>query len=271
MMAYSLRGITAMEVEVFGPRQDLHSGHYGGTVHNPVQALAEIIAQLHNPDGSVAVPGFYDDVLALDDAERADLEKVLPWIEAEWRTVAAAPQSWGEFQYNLHERIGARPTLEVNGIAGGFAGQGFKTVLPAKALAKISCRLVAHQQPERVFELVRDYIAQIAPPTVRVDVRLHSTGEPALTDRNSQAVQAGLMAYERAWGKRPFLVREGGSVPIVVDLQRALNVPVVFMAFGYKGCGAHGPNEHVYLDMWHKGIQTMLYFYEEISKQVGQH
>jgi acetylornithine deacetylase/succinyl-diaminopimelate desuccinylase-like protein len=265
-MAYSLRGIVAMELEVFGPRQDLHSGHYGGTVHNPIQALAEIIAQLHNPDGSVAVPGFYDDVMSLDDAERADLESALPWIDAEWHSVAAAPQSWGELQYNLHERIGARPTLEINGIAGGFAAEGFKTVLPAKALAKISCRLVANQQPERIYQLVKNYIAEIAPPTVRTEMRLHSTGEPALVDRNSLAVQAAMNAYEKAWGKRPFLTREGGSVPIVVDLQRALQSPMVFMAFGYKGCGAHGPNEHVYLDMWRKGIDTMLYFYQEIGR-----
>lgn len=264
---YSLRGIVAMELEVSGPRQDLHSGHYGGTVHNPIQALAEIINHFRNPDGSVAVPGFYDDVLALDEAERTDLATALPWFETEWKAVAAAPQPWGEPQYNLHERIGARPTLEINGIAGGFAGEGFKTVLPARALAKISCRLVAKQKPERIYQLVKDHIARITPPTVQSELRLHSIGEPALIDRDSQAVQAAMAAYEKAWGKRPFLTREGGSVPIAVDLQRALNVPMVFMAFGYKGCGAHGPNEHVYLDMWRKGIDTMLFFYEEISKQ----
>jgi acetylornithine deacetylase/succinyl-diaminopimelate desuccinylase-like protein len=266
-MAYSLRGIVAMELEVFGPRQDLHSGHYGGTVHNPIQALAEIITRLHNADGSVAVPGFYDDVVPISEAEHANLEKALPWIENEWRQVAAAPETWGEAQYNLHERIGARPTLEINGIAGGFAGEGFKTVLPGKALAKISCRLVANQQPERIYQLVNDFVAQITPPTVRAEVRLHSTGEPALTDTKLPAIQIALNAYEKAWGKRPFLTREGGSVPIAVDLQRTLNAPLIFMAFGYKGCGAHGPNEHVYLDMWHKGIDTILYFYEDISRQ----
>jgi acetylornithine deacetylase/succinyl-diaminopimelate desuccinylase-like protein len=140
-------------------------------------------------------------------------------------------------------------------------------VLPGKALAKISCRLVAHQQPERIYQLVKDFIGQITPPTVRAEVRLHSTGEAALTDYQLPAVQTALNAYEKAWGKRPFLTREGGSVPIAVDLQRTLNAPLVFMAFGYKGCGAHGPNEHVYLDMWHKGIDTILYFFEEISEQ----
>jgi acetylornithine deacetylase/succinyl-diaminopimelate desuccinylase-like protein len=266
-MGYSLRGIVAIELEISGPRQDLHSGHYGGTVHNPIQALAEIITQLHRPDGSVAVPGFYDDVLPLNADEHSELEKALPWIETEWKVVASAPQAWGEPDYNLHERIGARPTLEINGIKGGFAEDGFKTVLPGRALAKISCRLVANQRPEHIFELVRDYIAQITPPTVTSELRLHSVGEPALIDRNSKFVQAAANAYEKAWGKRPFFVREGGSVPIVSVLQRELDTPAVMMAFGYKGCGAHGPNEHVYLDMWEKGIATMIHFYDDLGKR----
>ena len=265
-IAYGLRGVVSMEVEVWGPQQDLHSGHYGGTVHNPIQALAEIITKLHNPDGSVAVPGFYDDVLALDEEERAELEKALPWIESEWKAVANAPQQWGEGQYNLHERIGARPTLEINGIRGGFAAEGFKTVLPEKALAKISCRLVANQTSVPIYEKVRDYVARITPPTVRSETRLLSTGEPAIIDRHSPEMQAAIRAIERSWGKRPFFVREGGSIPVVVDIQRELDVPVVLLSFGYKGCAAHGPNEHVYLDMWYRGIQTMIYFYDEVAK-----
>ncbi|MBZ0276650.1 MAG: dipeptidase [Anaerolineae bacterium] len=264
-MGYALRGVVTMELEVFGPPRDLHSGHFGGTVHNPVQALAEIITQLHNLDGSVAVPGFYDDVLPLDAEERAELAKALPWVEAEWREVAAAPQQWGEPDYNLHERIGARPTLEINGIRGGFAGVGFKTVLPARALAKISCRLVANQTSQRTYEQLRDYIAQITPPTVRTELRLLEMGEPVVIDRHSPAVQAALRAYERGWGKRPHFSRAGGSVPITLDLQRELGAQMVLMYFGYKGCGAHGPNEHVYLDMWQRGMETMLYFYEEIA------
>ena len=265
-IAYGLRGVVSMEVEVWGPQQDLHSGHYGGTVHNPIQALAEIITQLHNPDGSVSVPGFYDDVLPLDEEERAELEKALPWIETEWKTVANAPKQWGEAQYNLHERIGARPTLEINGIRGGFAAEGFKTVLPQKALAKISCRLVANQKSVPIYEKLRDYVAQITPPTVRSETRLLSTGEPAIIDRHSPAMQAAIRAIERSWDKRPFFVREGGSIPVIVDIQRELGAPMVLLSFGYKGCAAHGPNEHVYLDMWYRGIQTMIYFYDEIAK-----
>lgn len=264
---YGLRGVVCMELEVFGPKQDLHSGHYGGTVHNPIQALAEIITQLHNPDGSVAVPGFYDDVPPLEDEERAELAKAMPWIETEWQDVAAAPQQWGESQYNLHERIGARPTLEINGIAGGFASEGFKTVLPGKALAKISCRLVPNQLSVPIYERLRDYIQQIAPATVRTEFRLLETGEPALIDRNSEAMQVALSAYEKVWGKRPFLTRAGGSIPVAVDFQRELQIPMVLLSFGYKGCAAHGPNEHVYLDMWYKGIDIMIHFYNEISQR----
>jgi acetylornithine deacetylase/succinyl-diaminopimelate desuccinylase-like protein len=264
-ISYGLRGVVCMELEVFGPKQDLHSGHFGGTVHNPIQALAEIITQLHHPDGSIAVPGFYDDVLPLSDEERSELRKALPQFEAEWKDVAAAPQEWGEKDFNLHERIGARPTLEINGISGGFAAEGFKTVLPGKALAKISCRLVPNQTSLTVFERVKSYIQQITPPTVRAEFRLLEAGEAVIIDRHSPAVQAAMNAYAQVWGKRPFFVRAGGSIPVVIDLQRELDAQIVLFAFGYKGCAAHGPNEHVYLDMWHKGIATMIDFYQRIA------
>jgi acetylornithine deacetylase/succinyl-diaminopimelate desuccinylase-like protein len=267
-LSYALRGVVSMELEVFGPQQDLHSGQFGGTVHNPIQALAEIIAQLHNPDGSVAVPGFYDDVLPLDEEERILLTKALPYLEHTWSEVANAPTQWGEADFNLHERIGARPTLEINGIAGGYAEAGFKTVLPAKALAKVSCRLVANQRSLDIYEKVRAYVAQLTPPSVRSEVRLLSTGEPAILDRNSPAVQAAMRAYERSYGAVPFLVREGGSVPIVLDFQRELGAQMVSLPFGYKGGAAHGPNEHIYLDMWHKAIDIMIDFYSEIREMM---
>lgn len=266
-LPYGLRGVVSMELEVWGPKQDLHSGHYGGTVHNPIQALAEMIAQMHHPDGSVAVPGFYDDVLEISAEERTELAKALPWIEAEWREVAAAPQPWGEAQFNLHERIGARPTLEINGIAGGYAGAGFKTVLPGRALAKISCRLVPNQLSIPIYERLRDFVRQIAPPTVRAELRLLETGDPVVIDRHTPAMQAAVAAYESVWGKRPFFVREGGSVPVTVVMQQQLGAQMALLPFGYKGCAAHGPNEHVYLDMWYRGIAVMIAFYSEISRQ----
>ncbi|MCZ7544026.1 MAG: M20/M25/M40 family metallo-hydrolase [Anaerolineae bacterium] len=212
------------------------------------------------------MPGFYDDVRPLDPAERAALNAVLPWAEAEWRAVARAPQPWGEAEYTLHERTSARPTLEINGIAGGFYGEGFKTVLPARALAKISCRLVPDQQPARIYELVRDHIARITPPTVRSAVRLVESGAPGLLiDRDAPAMRAAAAAYEKGWGRCPIFMREGGSVPIAATFQRALDADLVFMPFGYKGCGAHGPNEHVYIEMFHKGIDTAIYFMQEIG------
>jgi acetylornithine deacetylase/succinyl-diaminopimelate desuccinylase-like protein len=268
-LAYGLRGIVCMELEVFGPKQDLHSGHYGGTVHNPIQALAEIISKLHREDGSVAVPGFYDEVAPINDEERAELRRALHWIEAEWKAVTAAPQEWGELQYSLHERIGARPTLEINGISGGFAAEGFKTVLPGKALAKISCRLVPNQTAATIYERLKDYIQRITPPTVRTELRLLETSEPVIIDRHSPAVQAAMAAYEHVWGNPPFFVRAGGSIPVVSDFKRELNAQMVLFAFGYKGCSAHGPNEHVYLDMWHRGIATMIRFFETIATRIN--
>lgn len=266
-ITYSLRGLVGMELEVTGPSHDLHSGQYGGSVHNPVQALAEIVAQLHNPDGSVAVPGFYDDVVLLDDAERAELAKAAP-SEEDWRKFTGAPQPWGEPTYRIHERTGARPTLEINGIGGGFQGAGFKTVLPAKAMAKISCRLVANQQSQRIFELVKAYIAHITPPTVRTELRLHSAGEPAMTDLKTPAMHAAVTAYEKGWGQRPVFTREGGSIGIVADFQHELGLPVILMGYGLDSDGAHGPNEHFSIEMFHKGIATAIQFHQEVAAQV---
>ncbi len=268
-LSYALRGAIAMELEVFGPARDLHSGHYGGNVHNPIQALAEIIARLHHPDGRVAVPGFYDNVLPLEAEERAALKAVLPWVEAEWEAVTGAPQPWGEPEYTLHERVGARPTLELNGIAGGFYGDGFKTVLPAKAHAKISCRLVPNQNPARIYTLIRDYVAEITPPTVRSELRRLEAGAPGvLIARDTPAMRAAVTAYTKGWGKPPIFMREGGSVPVIAQIQQSLDAQMVLMAFGYKGCRAHGPNEYVYIDMFHKGIDTAIYFMQAVGAEI---
>ena len=269
VLVYGLRGIISMELEVTGPTQDLHSGHYGGNVHNPIQALAAILAQLHRPDGSVAVPGFYEGVCPLDAEERATLSEALPWVEAEWAQVTGAPQPWGEPAFTLLERVGVRPALEFNGIAGGFYGEGFKTVLPASARAKISCRLVPDQQPEHIFALIQDCVRTLTPPTVRAQLRRVESGAPGiLLDRKTIAMQAAASAYEKGWGRRPIFLREGGSVPVVATLQRELEASLVMMPFGYKGCRAHGPNEHVYIDMFHKGIDTAIHFIEELSARL---
>ena len=266
VLVYGLRGIISMELTVTGPQRDLHSGHYGGNVHNPIQALAEMIAQLHDANGTVTVPGFYEDVRAVSPEEHALLNANLAQAEQEWRKLTGAPQPWGEAEYTLLERSSARPTLEINGIAGGFYGQGFKTVLPAKATAKISCRLVPDQDPQRIFEQVRDYLAQIAPPTVTIELQLLESGAPGvLFERDSAAMRAAEVAYTRSWGKAPLFTREGGSIPVASSFQQQLDGEIVLMSFGYKGGGAHGPNEYVILDMFHKGIATAITFCQELA------
>jgi acetylornithine deacetylase/succinyl-diaminopimelate desuccinylase-like protein len=263
---YALRGLVALEVIVQGPARDLHSGIYGGAVHNPVQALAEIVAHLHHDDGSVAVPGFYEDVLPLEAEERAELRKTA-WSDADLIGMTGVPAPWGEADYTIRERVGARPTLEINGMAGGFYGDGIKTVLPARALAKITCRLVANQRPDRIAELITAYVAQITPATVLSQVRvLPGNSVPALVDIRTPAMRAAISAYEKGWGSPPVFMREGGSIPIVVDFQRELNLPVILMGFGLSTDGAHGPNEHFVIEMFHKGIDTMIHFFHDVAQ-----
>lgn len=265
VIIYALRGIAGVEIRVSGPKQDLHSGMYGGSVHNPAQALAEIIAQLHHPNGRVAVPGFYDDVRPLSDTERDALARV-PWTEADWHSVTGAPQPWGETDYSLRERVGARPTLEVTGIGGGYTGNGFKAIVPAQASAKILCRLVADQDPARIVEAIRAYVLELAPPTVQVEV-LGSGGAPAVqVDIDNPAMEAARRAYAQGWGAAPVFMREGGSIPIVGTFQQTLGVPVVMMGFGLNSDNLHGPNEHFAVEMFHRGINTAITFLREIAK-----
>lgn len=266
VLVYGLRGILSMELVVQGPQRDLHSGHYGGNVHNPLLALAQLLAQFHDEQGRVRVPDFYADVRPLDEDERATLAALNPIAEAEWRAVANAPQIWGDPDYSLLERAGARPTLEINGVAGGYFGDGFKTVIPAQAIAKLSCRLVPDQDPADIYAKIERYIAQCMPPTVRYQLRpLEEGTRGVLLDRHHPVWQAVISAYRRAWGKDPLLTREGGSIPIVSVFQKQLDTPIIMMPFGYKGGGAHGPNEYVILDMFYKGIETMIYFAHDLA------
>ena len=268
-IVYSLRGMTYFEMEVFGPDHDLHSGSNGGIVHNPMQALAEIVAKLHNEDGSVAVPGFYDDVLELSDEERTKLAE-LGLDDDHYLSVTGAPQLWGEPGYTAVERLGARPTLEIHGIGGGFFTEGNKTVLPAKGLVKMSCRLVANQHPDKIYDLVKGYIESIAPPTVRVEVRKVTEGAlPVLVDINDPALQAASVAYERGWGKAPLYQRGGGTIGVVSEFQSALDVPVILLGFGLSSDGLHGPNENFYIENFEKGIDTSIHFMEAVAEQVG--
>jgi len=264
-ITYGLRGMVYTELEVFGPATDLHSGVYGGVVHNPAQALAEIIAKLHDEKtGRVAIPGFYDEVLSLSAADRAAFAEV-PADDYQQQT--GVPALWGESDYTPLERVGARPTLEINGLVGGWTGQGGKTVIGASALAKISCRLVPHQNPERIFELMKAYIAQITPPTVRSELRSLGHNAPAvLVPLDSKAMQAAAGAFEATFGAKPFFTRSGGSIPVVAIFQSDLRVPVLLMGFGLPDDNLHAPNEKLTLSMFHKGVETMSHFYTTLPR-----
>ncbi len=266
VITYALRGLTYMEIHVWGPKQDLHSGGYGGIVHNPALALVQILSKMHNADNSVAVPGFYDDVKGLSAEEREAMKATDISIET-LKADTGVSQAWGEAAYTLRERIGARPTLEINGLYSGHIEEGAKTVLPARAMAKVSCRLVANQNSVKIYELVRDYVASLTPPTVRSEVKLLNRGEPALTPIDTPAMNAAIRAYEQGWGKAPLFLREGGSIPVVSDFQKYLHTPVLMMGFGLNNDGAHGPDEHYSMEMFHKGIDTMIYLFDEIGAQ----
>ena len=228
----------------------MHSGHFGGTLHNPLQALAEIIAQLHDAEGRVNVPGFYDDVVAADAAERALL---------------ARTNRWSERGFNTQERIGLRPTLEINGLGGGYTGPGFKTVLPQRAMAKISCRLVPDQDPQRIFDLLQGHLAAIAPPTVRSELRQMGLGSRAvLLGHDTRAMRAAAAAYGQAWGVAPIYERAGGSIPVTFALQEVCE-ELVIMGFGYRDGRAHGPNENVRVDSLERGVDAMIHFLQEIG------
>ncbi|MFN8593121.1 MAG: dipeptidase [Thermomicrobiales bacterium] len=264
-ITHSLRGMTYIEVHVEGPHDDLHSGFYGGAVHNPALALVEILAQLFNPDHSIAVPGFYDEVVPLTAAERTEIAKT-DMSEEELLAATGVPAPWGDAAYTIRERVSARPTLEINGLGSGWTGPGPKTIIPATAMAKISCRLVGNQDPHRIYELLKRYIETLTPPTVRVRVELITTGEPALIDFTLPEMQAAARAYERGWGATPVFTRGGGSIPIVADIFTLLKIPVVMMGYGLDTDGLHGTNEHYSIEMFQRGIETAIVYLDELAQ-----
>ncbi len=264
-ICYGLRGLAYMQVDLVGPNKDLHSGSFGGTVHNPIQALSEIIAQLHDKNGRVAIPGFYKDVRPLTKKERASFKK-LPWNDKKYATDLGVKQLYGEKGFTTLERVWARPTLECNGIWGGFTGEGAKTVLPSKASAKISMRLVPDQKAEKIAKLFEKHIKKIAPKTVSVSVRYLHGGEPALTPIDSPGVQAAVAALEKGFGKKPLYQREGGSIPIVVQFKEVLGLDTVLLGFGLPDENAHAPDEFINLDNFFGGMRTSAHFFEELPK-----
>lgn len=260
---YGLRGMAYTEVIVTGPDHDLHSGTFGGGICNPGNALCDIIAALKDSDGRIAVPGFYDNV-RLDGHERKTLAQV-PFDEEAFRREAGVDRLWGEAGYTTLERISARPTLDVNGIWGGFAGEGGKTIIPARAGAKISMRLVPDQDPERIFRLVSGYVEELAPPEVHVEVRNLHGAVPVLIDRNIPEMQAAVVAYERGFGKTPAFTREGGTIPVVGMFTEKLGIPTILMGFGLPDDRLHSPNEKFSLGNFYKGIRTSIYFMDALA------
>jgi len=258
-ITYGLRGLAAFELRVSGPAGDLHSGAFGGVVHNPAAALAELIAGMHDANGRVTIPGFYDDVAALTEAERADFAR-LPTDEAFYLQQTGVPALWGEKEFLPEERVGARPTLEVNGLLSGFTGAGFKTVLPAQAMAKISCRLVPHQDPAKIATGLRQYLKQNAPKTIRWELVEYGGSPASISDVNQPAVKALEKALETVWGVKPLFKREGGSVPVVAQVQSILGLESVITGFGLPDDNLHAPNEKLHLPTWHKGIEALVEF-----------
>ena len=260
-----LRGLSYMEVEVNGPNRDLHSGVYGGAVANPVNVLCKMIASLHDEDGRVTIPGFYDKVTELSQAERKAINEA-PFDLEEYKRELGIDDVRGEKGYSTLERTGIRPTLDVNGIWGGYTGEGAKTVLPAKAHAKISMRLVPNQNSAEITELFTKHFKSIAPKYVKVKVTAHHGGEPAVTPTNSPAFKAASNAFQEIWGKRPIPTRDGGSIPIVALFKKELGLDTVLMGFGLDSDAIHSPNEHYGVKNFMLGVETIVAFYTHYAK-----
>jgi acetylornithine deacetylase/succinyl-diaminopimelate desuccinylase-like protein len=256
-----LRGLTYMEVEVVGPNRDLHSGVYGGSVANPINTLCDMISSLIDKDGHITIEGFYDDVELVSDAERVEMGKT-PFDLIEYKTDLGVNEVKGENGYTSLERVSIRPTLDVNGIWGGYTGEGSKTVLPSKAYAKISMRLVPNQQSQKIAELFDKHFNKIAPPYVKVKVTHHHGGEPVVVPLDYPPMQAAIKAMEKTFGKKPIPTREGGSIPIVALFERVLGAKSILMGFGLNSDNIHSPNEKYGLFNYYKGIETLPWFFK---------
>jgi acetylornithine deacetylase/succinyl-diaminopimelate desuccinylase-like protein len=263
-LCVGLRGLAYVEVFVDGPSHDLHSGSFGGGVLNPVNALAKMVASLHDAQGRVAVAGFYDDVLPLAPEHRQAIAS-LPFDEREWLQATGSPATWGEKGYSTLERIWARPTLDCCGISGGFQGEGAKTIIPARASVKIGCRLVPDQEPEDIARKLRDHFARVAPEGVHVRVEMLHGGRPYLAPIDHPIYELAKRAFTKAFGKPTVLIREGGSIPFVRTIADAMGKPCLLMGFGQPDENSHAPNEWLDLDNYQLGIKSAAYLYDEIG------
>jgi acetylornithine deacetylase/succinyl-diaminopimelate desuccinylase-like protein len=264
-ITYGLRGLVYFEVHITGPKMDLHSGFFGGAIRNPANELAKLIAGMHDADNRVTLPGFYDSVRPLDDEERAEFKR-LPQNEEFYQSQSGVKELWGEKGYTALERVTGRPTLEVNGMLSGYTGEGPKTVLPAKAMAKISCRLVANQNPFEVEKQLNAYMKQNASPAVSWEVKLLSDAVASISERDSKEVQAMAKAQETVWGVKPIFRREGGTIPVVGDLQAVLHMESLNVGCGMGDDRMHSPNERMHLPSWEKEIDSFIHFFYNLAE-----
>ena len=267
-LLFSLRGLAYFQVDVQGPKSDLHSGSYGGAVVNPAMALARILATLHDADARVAIPGFYDRVREWGDVIRGQIRE-LPFRDSEFRKETGSPALGGEKGYSTLERIWTRPTCEVNGLLSGYTGEGAKTVLPAKAMAKVSCRLVPDQDPEDVGRLMQSHLDSVAPEGVTLKVTHLHGGRPWKAEPAGPLFDAARAALSAAFGREPVLAGEGGSIPVVGDFERILGAPVLLMGFGLPGENAHAPDEWLSDENFVKGMRAISVLWEEIGRRLG--
>ena len=266
-ITYALRGALGLELEVKGPKVDLHSGLFGGSVHNPIQVLSELIEALHNSKGKITIPGFYDRVRLWGDAERDYMASVGP-TDAALRHNAKVRQGWGETAYSSYERTTIRPALTVTGIVGGYQGKGAKSIIPGRAIAKLDFRLVPNQSPGEIEQLFRAYIKRVAPPTVEVKVRTLISANPVLINRKHPAMGAAVSALQKGFGTEPVFLRSGGTIPVVNMLQSELGVPIVLMGFALPTDNLHAPNEKFHLPTFFNGIKTSIHFLSEIAARI---
>jgi len=264
-LTYGLRGLCYMEVTVTGPNRDLHSGTFGGGVDNPINVLAEMISKLKDKNGKIKIPGFYEDVINLTKKERENFKR-LPFSEKQYAKTLGVKELKGEKGYTTLERVWARPTLDCNGIVGGFTGDGAKTVLPSKATAKISMRLVPDQDPKKIGKLFTKFIKQIAPKSVKLEIKDLHGAYPIATSLDDKATTAAASALSKVFGKKTVFMREGGSIPIVVTFAKKLKAAPVLMGMGLNTENLHSPNEHFNLNHFHLGILSSAYFLDEFSK-----
>jgi acetylornithine deacetylase/succinyl-diaminopimelate desuccinylase-like protein len=264
-MDVGVRGLSYIEVEVTGPNRDLHSGVYGGAVANPITNLAKMIASLHDENNHITIPGFYDDVVVSTEEERTLMAKA-PYNEAEYKAELGVKELWGEKGFTTNERTGIRPTMELNGIWGGYIGEGAKTVLPSKAFAKISARLVPNQGSEKITDLIINHLQKIAPSNVTVKATLHHGGEAYMTPIDSKGYKAAAKAIETTFGKSPIPVRGGGSIPICALFEKELGIKIIFMGFGLDSDNLHSPNEKFNIENFYKGIETIPYFHKYFTE-----